>query len=345
MAVLGIMISLIPIASASFNDVSSSAWYSSYVETLADQNILSGYSDGTFRPEETLTRAQATKLVVAALMDESFQENDYDHSFSDVYLSAWYTIYIQTAEKFYLIDSANNFEPNESIDRAAFTKLIITGLGIEPDVDKTEGSPFTDVGTSAWYYDYVKTAYDIGLISGYDDGTFQAGNLVNRAEAAKLIAEAQEYQTTNGQHYGSFVDCDDDLSCYAEQAATCAFSELDVSFSFEFGYTINESIHTELQGLVDEKCQYLTIVSDLYFTISDEVKEELLASGYTEEEIEEELAQNNEDALLSIGNGYLCEWDIETILGDLNTLEEFLETGSGSFSGSSDDTEQCEMIL
>jgi hypothetical protein len=63
----------------------------------------------------------------------------------------------------------DTFEPDRDITRAEFAAVIVRALGLKPG---TGGNPFTDVSSNVWYCDYVKTATEYKLISGYGNGKF-----------------------------------------------------------------------------------------------------------------------------------------------------------------------------
>lgn len=81
----------------------------------------------------------------------------------------------------------NLFEPDRNITRAEFAAILVRGLGLKPG---TGGNPFADVEDTAWYCDFVKTAADYRLISGYEDGTFRPMENITREQAMTMIARA-----------------------------------------------------------------------------------------------------------------------------------------------------------
>lgn len=82
------------------------------------------------------------------------------------------------------------FSPDRAITRAELTKMVIKAFGYEIDED-FEGDPsFTDVALTEWYAPYVEKAYELGIIEGYDDETFDPGAEINRAEAMKILVGA-----------------------------------------------------------------------------------------------------------------------------------------------------------
>jgi len=88
------------------------------------------------------------------------------------------------------------FRPNQTINRAEFTKIIITANFTQEATDNCESQDlFSDVHQSDWYADYVCIGKNDNVIDGYDDGTFRPSNPVNFAEAAKIVINAFAIKT------------------------------------------------------------------------------------------------------------------------------------------------------
>ncbi len=79
-------------------------------------------------------------------------------------------------------------KPNHPINRAELCKILVKATK-KPLVTPTKNT-FPDVLPEHWFYPYVETAYSLGWIKGYPDGTFKPGNNINRAEVAKLITKS-----------------------------------------------------------------------------------------------------------------------------------------------------------
>ena len=122
------------------------------------------------------------------------------HTFNDVPSDAWYFDYIDTLvnDEYYqgIIDTAEYFRPGDPINRAELVKMIITAIDGLYSYEAPARPTFKDVPDNTWYYKYVEAAVQLGIVSGYTDeegnltGEFGPSNLVNRAEAAKIIVKA-----------------------------------------------------------------------------------------------------------------------------------------------------------
>lgn len=80
------------------------------------------------------------------------------------------------------------FEPKSTMTRAEFATMIVRGLGL-PEI---EGTAFSDVKESDWFYSYVNTAYSYGIIKGVSETLFNPSGTITREEAAVMVARAAE---------------------------------------------------------------------------------------------------------------------------------------------------------
>lgn len=81
------------------------------------------------------------------------------------------------------------FEPDRDITRAEFAAIIVKALGLKPGMGT---NPFTDVKNSDWCSDYIKTAVEYNIVSGYDNGQFGLTDKVTREQAMTMIANAMK---------------------------------------------------------------------------------------------------------------------------------------------------------
>lgn len=149
---------------------------------------ISGYTDGTFRPDSTITRAEAAAIIAKlAGIDEN---KTYANTFSDVSADAWYANAVNfVKDKEYISGYENNtFKPENSITRAEFAVLIGKYIGIMPITPFH--SEFSDVRLNFWASRYINAMLSKSLISGYEDGTFKPDSTITRAEAVTMINKA-----------------------------------------------------------------------------------------------------------------------------------------------------------
>ena len=136
-----------------FSDVPADAWYAEAVNTLASLGMVEGYADGTFRPDNTITRAEFVTIAVGF----ADLEIDGEARFTDVARNAWYYPYIADACAYGRIGGHRywSFRPDNTITRAEVTVIVNNMLGRAADeryVDRHEDElrQFGDLTEAHW---------------------------------------------------------------------------------------------------------------------------------------------------------------------------------------------------
>ena len=139
----------------SFSDVSNDAWYATAVKTMASLGMMSGYPDGTFRPDEPITRAEFATVALAF----AYEPDNARCSYLDVSTSAWYYTYVAQATTYGWIGGYpdGTFRPNNSITRVEVCVIVNNMLGRTPDedyIDRNEDElvNFVDLSDRYWGY-------------------------------------------------------------------------------------------------------------------------------------------------------------------------------------------------
>lgn len=109
-----------------FLDVPANEWYADYVNTAKQYGIVGGYQDGTFKPGQKVTRAEAVKMVLAAA---GYRPTFGGHSFADVPGSHWATGWISQARSMNLVSgyTPTEFGPDNTLSRGEAAKVILLG--------------------------------------------------------------------------------------------------------------------------------------------------------------------------------------------------------------------------
>ncbi len=179
-------------SSSDFTDVGEEHWAYESIKLLVERNVLSGYGDGTFKPNKSVNRGEFAKMMVLAL-DLSLNRPD-NQTFEDISKNHWAYSYVETA-KYYLTgfrtSSGDYFRPDNEAVREDMAVALVKALGYyEEDVDVDVLNQFSDKGKIS---DNLRKAVAIavkkGLMQGYGDtGLFKPQNTLTRAEAAVLLA-------------------------------------------------------------------------------------------------------------------------------------------------------------
>ena len=140
-----------------FSDVKPGDWYNNAVATMVNAGILTGYSDGTFKPNANITRAEFA-TIAARFLSNSYSLNDrfYDTE------GHWAEPYINRAAEVGWINgySDGSFKPDKAITRAEAVTLVNAVLGREPHEDHLLNNMVTwpDNPKSAWFYEDIQEA-------------------------------------------------------------------------------------------------------------------------------------------------------------------------------------------
>lgn len=157
---------------ASFSDVPVGAWYEDAVKTLAALGVITGYSDGTFRPNEPITRAQFSAIAVR-FTDAGARRPG---SFTDVPETYWAHDYIAAAAGYGWVTGYGDgtFGPFDHITRAQTAVIINRMTGRFADkaaIDAGAGKRYPDVAKTYWaWYDIIEasTTHDYTKNSGLE---------------------------------------------------------------------------------------------------------------------------------------------------------------------------------
>ncbi|SMB92681.1 S-layer homology domain-containing protein [Peptoniphilus asaccharolyticus DSM 20463] len=144
---------------------------------------ISGYPDGTVRPDGKITRAEVS-TIFARLTENSAPAN-YSPKFSDVLAYDWFSDSVMKLSKKDIIKGYpdGTFKPNKSITRAEFATIVSKYIKNPKAADET----FVDVPMNHWAKDAIAKVKAEGLISGYPDGTFKPDAPITRAEAVSIV--------------------------------------------------------------------------------------------------------------------------------------------------------------
>ena len=143
-----------------FSDVSADKWYNNAVSTLCHMGVLGGYSDGTFRPNAPITRAEFAKIAVSFSQANGSAVYSY---FTDVKTTDWFAPYVTAAKDSSLIEgySDGSFKPENRITRAEACAIVNRVLGRKPSKNHMKISgriDWPDCTTADWFYEAIMEA-------------------------------------------------------------------------------------------------------------------------------------------------------------------------------------------
>ena len=176
-----------PVEKKYFGDIDNYAWAKEAINYLAKNKIVSGKAENEYSPADNITREEFTTLIVRAF---GLSETQDDITFSDVADDAWYaeTIKKASAAKIVTGREDGSFGVGESITRQDAAVIIARVLKLSEI--KTPDKFSDDPEIAGYARQAIYAMREKGIISGYENGSFQPYNYVTRAEAAVIIYNA-----------------------------------------------------------------------------------------------------------------------------------------------------------
>lgn len=178
-----------------FSDVPKDHFAYDAVQFLKANKIIEGYPDGTFHPDQLVTRAEGLKILLAPLVkpEQLAQAKAAKSSFPDVADDAWFKPYVELGRASGIIDGPplkEKFNGTQNVLKAEFMKMVQQAFGADPKTAFSEirlplSKDVTDPGQ--WYYPYVRYGITSSMIMISADGTLTPGKQLTRAETALLL--------------------------------------------------------------------------------------------------------------------------------------------------------------
>lgn len=175
-------------ASVEFSDVNQSNYFSEAVLNLTQQGVLKGFADGTFRPNQVITRAQAAVILASTLgLDTKTVTNP---GFKDVPAGVWYYGSVAALVEKGIMNGLDqeHFLPGKQVTRAEMAKMLSLGYNLKAARTKTN---FTDVPEKSWFSGYVSAIAENAITTGISSTSFAPGQSVNRGQMAAFVYRAE----------------------------------------------------------------------------------------------------------------------------------------------------------
>src|SRR6056297_393639 len=172
---------------ADTNSDTANHWAKNRIEKFADEGILSGYSDGTFKPDASMTRAEFASVVNKTF---GFNQTGGAGAYSDVSESDWYYGHAMKASAAGFMSGYpdGTFRPENRISRQEVAAVLVKLLQMKQSQNQTRIEDCGDFPAMAdWSRGYIETVMNKGFMGGYPDGTFGPLRDITRAEAVTLL--------------------------------------------------------------------------------------------------------------------------------------------------------------
>lgn len=173
----------------SFKDLENFDWAKQYIEEYSEKNIVSGYEDGTFKPEKFVTREEFAKIVVNTF---NLEINSGDFGFEDVEKDAWYFDYVNTLANLGMVNGIgdNKFGVGTNITREDICTILLRVTEKEEnelDEEDKEMSFEDEKAISEYAKKAVSKLYRAGIINGMTEKEMKPKDKTTRAQMVKMV--------------------------------------------------------------------------------------------------------------------------------------------------------------
>jgi len=179
-----------------FKDVPEGSPSRDKISALAALNLFNGYPDGTFKPDNTITRAELTSILVKAAgyvtPEASVTSEAVAQSFMDVNKDSWAAFYIKKGVDLKYVSGYfdGTFKPSKAITRAEGVLIISKFASLEIPAEVEEG-PFYDVFPDHWAASAITAANKSGLLDYFKSESFEPGKAMTRVEVAEILSQTK----------------------------------------------------------------------------------------------------------------------------------------------------------
>lgn len=179
--------------SSGFRDIRGH-WAERAIAAVAREGWMNGYRDATFRPDRTLTRAEAVATLVRAFPPENGTPSAMSR-LAELLEGHWAYAQILAADRagWLSLLPGTGLQPERPLQRAEAAALVVRATGIAPRQWKPT---FADVPRGHWAAEYIEATVAAGWMRGYPDGRFRPDEPITRAEWAVLLSAGAEGRKT-----------------------------------------------------------------------------------------------------------------------------------------------------
>lgn len=163
------------------------------VTYLQQRWIINWYDDWTFWPENSVNRAEATKIILEALWLDI--ENIDSTEFADVDANAWYAKYVEKAKDLWVVNWYEDwtFKPTRTVNKVELLKILFKAFEIDlTDYPVTE--LYADTENDAWFAQYLQYAKDNSLIDADENWNINPSQSMTRDEFSEVVYRLLQQQ-------------------------------------------------------------------------------------------------------------------------------------------------------
>lgn len=253
-------------------------WAQNTINKWVDKGDISGYPDGTFRPNNMITRAEFVVLVNNAM---GYTKSGYAY-FSDVPSHYWGKNAIQTGVAAGYISGDGNgiFRPNDPVTRQEAAAMISRILDLKQN--ESRAYRYTDsYAISNWAKGVVGAVSDAGIMAGYPDGSFGPNRVLTRAEAVLALDKTVNYKPSDKEEDKEETQKEDMLLTQSKLEDTTITGDLTISDRLGTKTITLEDVTVKGKLIVDGGGEIILKDCDIKEMVMDQKDTAVKASGKT----------------------------------------------------------------
>lgn len=253
-------------------------WAQNTINKWVDKGDISGYPDGTFRPNNMITRAEFVVLVNNAM---GYTKSGYAY-FSDVPSHYWGKNAIQTGVAAGYISGDGNgiFRPNDPVTRQEAAAMISRILDLKQN--ESRAYRYTDsYAISNWAKGVVGAVSEAGIMAGYPDGSFGPNKVLTRAEAVLALDKTVNYKPGDKEEDKEETKKEDMLLTQSKLEDTTITGDLTISDRLGTKTITLEDVTVKGKLIVDGGGEIILKDCDIKEMVMDQKDTAVKASGKT----------------------------------------------------------------
>ena len=253
-------------------------WAQNTINKWVDKGDISGYPDGTFRPNNMITRAEFVVLVNNAM---GYTKSGYAY-FSDVPSHYWGKNAIQTGVAAGYISGDGNgiFRPNDPVTRQEAAAMISRILDLKQN--ESRAYRYTDsYAISNWAKGVVGAVSEAGIMAGYPDGSFGPNKVLTRAEAVLALDKTVNYKPGDKEEDKEETKKEDMLLTQSKLENTTITGDLTISDRLGTKTITLEDVTVKGKLIVDGGGEIILKDCDIKEMVMDQKDTAVKASGKT----------------------------------------------------------------
>lgn len=168
---------------------------------LKNEGVIQGYPDGSFKPDNKISRVEVLKLILEGLKADVARAKTLP--FKDTDINSWYADYLASANSLGIAQGYpdGSFKPTATVNKVEFLKMLVTAMNIDINPVATN-LQYTDVDSKSWYAPYVQFAVEKNIIEVEGD-KFNPTERMVRSDVAEAIYRVQLLTKTGAEIFSA----------------------------------------------------------------------------------------------------------------------------------------------